>query len=277
MPTADTVVRRPVPVDESATPLDQVLFLARAESRVEILRSLADSTATQRELRTRLDVSRTTVSRALQSLSEREWVEKSGDEYRLTQAGRHVLTAFDQLLETVAQVDELTEFLRWFPADIDPPDVLGANDIDVTYSTTADPYAPARTQAEILHTATQLRVLLPAIELESTKTLADQVTDRGLDVESVLSPGLEATIESDDFAPPMRRTVQAGAKMFIAQTSLPFYLGLADDNRVQIGLADDEGIPRALLETTDDDVRTWGEDVYREYRASARYKPLEEF
>jgi len=65
------------------------------------------------------------------------------------------------------------------------------------YSTPAAPYAPARTQTRVPYTADRLRVLLSAIELESTEALVEQVTDRGLAVESVVSPGVEATMESE--------------------------------------------------------------------------------
>ena len=264
--------------DDAATPLDRVLFLARAESRVEILELLVDSNAaTQRQLRARADASRTTVSRSLQSLTERGWVENSEGEYRLTRAGELIATSFLELLGTVEQVDELGEFLRWFPTDVDPPNVLGASGLEVTASTEADPYAPARTQTEILRNADHLRVLLPAIEIESTKTLAEQVTGRGLTLETVITPSLEPTIESPKFAPPMREVLRTeGVDLFVAEDPLPFYLGLAADGRVQIGLADDEGFPRALLETTDQDIRAWADDMYQRHHESARRKPADE-
>ena len=272
-------LERQMPQGKADTPLDQILFLARAESRVRVIELLVESgPATQREIRTRLDVSRTTVSRSLQSLQNRGWVEKSDGAYRLSRAGRIVAAEFGRLLDTVKTVEELSEFLRWYPADIDIPDLLDAKDVEVTYSTDADPYAPARRQTEILHTAERLRILLPAIDLDSTKTITEQVTQRGLELETVVSPNVESTVESDEFAPLMREKIQTGrSAVFVAQESLPFYLGLADDGRVQVGLADDEGLPRALLETDDDRIRAWAEGMYEDYREPARIKPASEF
>jgi len=263
---------------DDASPLDQVRFLARAHSRVDVLKHLAEEAATQRELRSELDASRTTVSRALQSLADEDWVASENGEYRLTPVGDVVADEFTGLLEAMRTVDELAEFLRWFPADVDAPDVQHACDVEVTTPTDADPYAPARTQTEVLYTADRLRVLLPAIELESTETLADQVTDRGLEAESVVTQSVEATMESERFADLMRRAVETGrSPIYVTPDDLPFYLGLADDDVTQIGLADDDGLPRALLETTDEHVREWGEAVYEDYRESARRKPLAEF
>jgi predicted transcriptional regulator len=79
--------------------LDEVLFLARAESRVNTVNSLLESgAASRRKLQARLDVSRTTLSRALQSLTDRGWVEKTGSACRLTRIGQLVVTEFTDML-----------------------------------------------------------------------------------------------------------------------------------------------------------------------------------
>jgi predicted transcriptional regulator len=228
---------RRLPDDESDTPLEHIRFLSRAESRVRTVQRLLESEpATQRELRTRLDASRTTVARSLSSLAERGWIERTEGAYRLTHAGRVVAEEFSRLLGSVAAVDELAEFLRWFPADVETPDILGATDVEVTYSTDGAPYAPAGRQTEILHDADRLRILLPAIDLDSTRTITEQVTERGLEVETVVSPAVEATLEAEEFASPIRRKIRSGrSTMYVSPEPLPFYLGLADDGRVQPG------------------------------------------
>lgn len=263
----------------SRTPREQILFLARAESRVRILDILMESeSASQRELRTRLGASRTTVSRSLQSLTDKDWIKKSEGEYRLTHAGHVIAGEFTGMLDTADAVEELKEFYRWFPAELDPPNFLDASDVTVTYSTDAAPYAPARKQSEILHTANRLRILLPATDLESTELITKQVTQRGLDVETMVSPGVEAVLEADEFVPLVTEMLGSGhSKILVARTALPFYLGLADDQYVQIGLADDDGLPRALLETVDEDIWEWAESLYIGYRELARTKPAAEF
>jgi hypothetical protein len=65
--------------------------------------------------------------------------------------------------------------------------------------------------------------------------------------------------------------------MLVSPTELPFYLGLTDDGCVQIGVEDDDGLPRSLLETTDGDVMEWAESVYRKYRAEAEPKSIAAF
>lgn len=263
----------------SESPREQVLFLVRAESRVQIVDALADGESlTQRQLRDRVDASRTTVSRALQSLSDRTWVAETNGTYRLTRAGEHVATALDRLLDTVSKVEELEGFLRWFPSDVSGPDFLTASDVTVTYSTDAAPYAPARKQSEILHTADRLRILLPAVDIESTETLVEQVTERGLDIETTVSPAIESVLESEEFAPRVREMLRAGGlSIRVADEDVPFYLGLADSGTVQVGLAADDGLPRALLETTDEQVYAWAEELYSDVRGRNEPKRLDDF
>lgn len=271
------VADEPASTDRAA--IEAVQFLTRAESRLTIMRELADrDELAQRELRSTLDGSRTTVTRALRSLQDRDWIEQGVDGYQLTTTGRLIAAAVTDLLDTVATTRELSEFLRYAPTDAVDTDLLTAADVTVTTPTDADPYAPARKQTETVRRADQLRTLLPATDLESTRAVTDAVTEEGLELESVVSPSVAATFETAEFAPLIRHGLSTGrSTILVASTELPYYLGVADDERVQIGVADEEGIPRALLETTDDRVRQWADGVYSEYRATAKPRQADDF
>ncbi|TQQ80885.1 hypothetical protein EGH24_06920 [Halonotius terrestris] len=183
-----------------------------------------------------------------------------------------------QLLDTVATTAELSAFLRYAPIDAINTDLLTTADVTVTTPTDADPYAPARKQTEIVHRADRLRVLLPATDLESTRAVTDAVTEDGLELESVVSPSVAATFETPEFKLLVSEGMSTGrSTVLVSPTELPYYLGLADEEAVQIGVADDEGIPRALLETTDARVRQWAEGVYSEYRDAAEARQTDDF
>jgi predicted transcriptional regulator len=130
---------------------------------------------------------------------------------------------------------------------------------------------------KILHTADRLRILLPATDLDSTRTITERVTQRDLDVETVVSPDVGTLLESAEFKPLVTEMEESGhSRIYVSQDELPFYFGLSDDGRVQIGLADDEGIPRALLETTDETIRNWATEIYESYRSDACQKVIGE-
>ncbi|MGQ4554457.1 transcriptional regulator FilR1 domain-containing protein [Halobellus sp. GM3] len=256
--------------------IERVRFLARATSRVRVMQYLASfGPATQRELRQHLDGSRTTIARAVRSLCEAGWVDDGDDGYRLTHTGAVVAEEFSSLLETIRRTEELSSFLRWFPADEDVPDFVSADDVEVTTSDTANPYAPAKKQAEILERADDLRILLPSVDPDATETISEEVVGRDFRVETIIANELEPVFESEQFAPLIAEMVETGrSDVLVAPGPLPFYLGLAGDGLVQIGVEDGEGFPRALLETPDEDVRAWAEDVYESYRSEARLKPI---
>lgn len=271
-------------IDEAADSVDRtaveaIQFLTRADSRLAIMRALAVSDeTTQRELQTALDASRTTVSRALRSLQDRGWIEAFPAGYRLTTTGELIASAVSELLDTVGTATELSTVLQYAPAEEIDAELLATADVTVTTPTDADPYAPARKQTEIVGRADRLRVLLPATDLESTRAVTDAVTEGGLELESIVSPSVETTFRDPEFQPLIREGLATGrSTVLVAPAELPYYLGIADNGYVQLGVADDEGIPRALLETADDDVRRWAEGVYSEYRDAAEPKQAADF
>jgi len=264
--------------DESEA-IGQISFLTRSESRVGILTQLlADGPTTQREFQEELSSSRSTVTRALSALAKRGWVEREGDRYRLTPQGRIVADGLDTLVDTVQATDELATVIEWFPYaeyDIDIEQFRGA---DITASTDPDPYAPSRKHATAVQDTSRFRMLLPSIDLQMVRTIEEPAVAGELTVELLVSPGMEGTIEGDDFADALRTQIAAdGMTVFVTDEPAPFYLGLSGDGLVQVGVEDDEGFPRALVESEDEKLRAWGEGVYEDVRESAREKPLAEF
>lgn len=266
-------------MDDEMGAIETISFIVRSESRVRILeRLLHAGSATQRELRTELDASRSTVARSLSAFEEYGWVEHDAGSYRLTPIGSHIIEGVLELVETVRTTDELASFAAWFPFSEFELDIEQLQDVEITSHTDGDPYAPGRAQTEFLRTAGRFRGFLSSIDLEGTKLVHEQIVNEELDAEIVVSPDVERTIETGEFAPLFREQIETGRlTVLVADGNLPFYLGVAADCSVQIGVEDDDGFPRALLESSDGSVSEWAKHVYREYRASARTKPIEEF
>jgi predicted transcriptional regulator len=264
--------------DES-TAIEQISFLTRSEPRVRILTHLLEAEPTsQREFRSAVETSRSTVTRALSALEEQDWIVQNGDRYRLTPSGRLIAEGLTDLVDTVQATDDLSTFIRWFPlADYDV-DIDQLREAEVTASTDPDPYAPSRKHAAALRDATSFRMLLPSIDLQLVESTDTRVRGGDLELELVVSPEVEATIQSGEFADVLRGQIASGnLTVLVTDDPVPFYVGLSGDGDVQIGVEDDQGFPRALLETDDEVLRTWAGSVYDEHRAAARRKPAAEF
>lgn len=265
-------------VDESGA-IEHISFLTRSESRVGVLTHLlTDGPTTQRAFRDELSSSRSTVTRALSALEDRGWVTRTGDAYRLTPQGHIVADGLDGLVDLVQATDELSTFIRWFPYgeyDIDIELFRGA---EIITSSDPDPYAPSRKHAAAVQRASEFDMLLPSIDLQVARTVEEPVVTGDLKVELLVSSGMEETIATGDFADTLGTQIAAGGMtVLVADEPAPFYIGLSDDGTVQVGVEDDEGFPRALVESTNGDLRAWAESVYDSIRESAREKPVEEF
>ncbi|MFT4884674.1 MAG: putative transcriptional regulator [Natronomonas sp.] len=263
---------------ETAT-IDSISFLTRSETRVRLLEQLLEEgAATQRDLRVELDTSRSTVTRALNAFQDRGWVRNQEDAYRLTPVGQQVIEATRRFAETVEAAEGLAPFLRWFPTEEFDLDITSLSTATVVTPTDGDPYTPARTQTELLREADRFRGLFPSIDLEGSKLVHDQITSGALEAEIIVSPSVEETITAGKFVPLFREKLETGRLTVLGGDSdIPFYLGIADGETVQIGVEDDEGFPRALLEATDERVREWAERVYEDYRDRATPLSVEAF
>lgn len=263
-------------VDPAA--IDQVAFLARSESRVRVLERLSEvQPRTRREIRECVDASRSTVTRTLTALEERDWVEHGEDGYQLTASGEIITERMLRLVTSVEVTEDLSSFLRWFPRDefsIDIDQFAGA---DVTLSTDSDPYAPGRQQVDLLRRAGRFRGLLPSIDLQGTRVVHEQIVGGAFEAEIVVSSAVNGQITTGEFATLFREQLQTGQlTVFVVDGSLPFHLGLGDES-VQVGVEDDDGFPRALLESTSPVIREWGEDVYERCRNRGTEQTIQAF
>ncbi|WP_340098414.1 helix-turn-helix transcriptional regulator [Salinibaculum salinum] len=264
---------------DTSAAIGTLSFLTRSEPRTRILLQLLSSgSLSRRQFRDQLSVSRSTITRALAALEERDLVGHDGGTYHLTPTGRIVAETIADAVDTLQVTDELSTFLEWFPYseyDIDLDDFRTA---DITVSTEVDPYAPSRKHAESLGEFDQFRMLLPSIDLQVARSTDDRLKNGDLDLELLVSPEMEETISTGEFASVLREQIESGSMtVLISADPIPFYLGLSRSDTVQIGVEDDEGFPRAVLESDTEALRSWCETVYRQFRADARTKSADEF
>lgn len=257
--------------DGDGAPLRVIDFLASSEHRIETLEFLVEEgTATRRDVRSEVDASRSTVRRTLEGFLDRGWVESTTEGYRITTAGKLMADVFGRLGERVERVETYAPLLRWLPPSSLDVDLAWLEGGTLTVATEADPYAPAQTQTETVRTAERFRGFLPAIEREGTELVHERITAGELTASIVVSPAVKAVIHSDPFAEQFREQLATGRlDVFVSPDPLPYYLGLPDQDGVEIGGMDEDGIPRALLQSTNDDLRRWGEETFESARADA--------
>lgn len=250
--------------------INRISFLSRAESRVRVLETLSTADSmTQRALRDEVPLSRSAISRAVDSLAEMGWVTEGPDGVRLTPVGRLVIAEFLDLVESVEAAEELAPFLDWFPLSEYEIGIDELQDGTVTVASDGDPYAPTRKHRDLLQTTGQFRALLPSLGIDGIREIHRRMLDGVLESEFIVPSSVEATIRTPEFAPLFEEMLATGRLSVRITESVPFFLGLGDDGATQIGVEDDEGLPRALFETSTESVRSWAEDLFTDYRRSS--------
>lgn len=249
--------------------VDDIAFLAGSEPRVAVLSALFHEGKLEKdELVERVDAARVTVNRNLDRLSDRGLVTSSGRVWRLTPLGAFLAEDFLTAVETAGTAEGLAPVLSRLPPaafDLDPRALSGAR---VTASTAAHPYAPVERHGETVMAADRARLLLPAVSPRLMDESSEQLQNGTLEMELVVSASVAATFRSKlaDRLIELRST--GNFEVYETDETVPFYLGLVDGG-VQIGVSDDDGIPRAIAESDADRVRSWGESTYESYRTAA--------
>jgi len=256
---------------------DPTRFLSVLHGRGDVLDSLREGPTGKRELEAQLGVSRSTVDRAVRELETEGLVTHAGDGYDLTAAGRLLVREYRQFERTAAAIAGLDPFLRWVPAeefDVNPRWLTGA---DLHTPEAGDPYAMINRHVAAIAECDRFQGMLPLVGLHAHETVYERVVEDGATVDMVLSPAAVETMQSEAY----RRKAAELAELDrydlrVTDDPVPYFLGVFDGERVQVGV-DADGEPRALLESDDDRVVEWAEAKLADRRAAATLVTPAEF
>jgi len=256
--------------NSDAAALETIHFLSGSQYRWEILETFAErETMTRQEVRDAVSASRSTVRRTVEAFIERGLINSVAGGYRLTATGRFLADGLGEMVERTRLVGAYEPlFGRLGASDhgLDPTWLDGAA---ITRSTETSPYGPAQKQTETVREATTFRGFLPAIEIEGSRVVHERITSGVLTAEIVVPAAMLDTLRSDPFASLFREKLATDRfECWLTDDGLPFYLGLPDEEGVEVGV-DEDGIPRALVQSTDPAFRAWGEETFDRYRTAA--------
>lgn len=256
-----------LPFEDIQAPLEEIEFLARSPNRVRVLAALVAGPRERHEIEDITGVSRATLARILDDFEKRRWAVRNGRQYATTRVGDYVIREFTDLLQHFEPVPVLNEVVQWFPEkgfDFDLSCLVGA---EIIRPTRNDALAPTTHITRRLRTADRVRVIsyshLPDVMEECWRGTVEGT----LELESVVDRGVLDSIGTDsrmiDHAQEMIESGQA--EFFWYEGTIPFTVFLVDDT-VLLCLSGGEGAPHAVIETTDETVRSWAESTVDAYR-----------
>ncbi|WP_049902558.1 helix-turn-helix transcriptional regulator [Halococcus agarilyticus] len=254
--------------------LSHIEFLSRSAHRVAVLRSLLDRPHDRAELREETGASSSTLGRILGDFTDRDWIVRKGHAYEATPMGELVGREFTRLLDSMEAVEQLHEAITWLPTEEMDLDLSWLQNTSVTTATTGNPFMPILAMAGRLRGAEHVRMLASVAVPQTLAAIRDSVIEGAQTFEGIVTPGLLDALGTDTTLGGHSREVFEADRTEIYQYDGDFPCNMAIlDDRILIMVTDAEQMPRAMVETSNEDVREWAESTYTSYRDQS--DPLE--
>ncbi len=250
--------------------LEEIEFLALSTNRVDVLRLLAETPHTRRELGSETGASQPTLGRILRDFEERNWICRTETGYEATATGRLVADGMGEFYELVETELKLRDLVAWLPTEELTFDLRALRSATITVPSQTRPGAPVGRIVDLVRDAEQVTVLSHAFNDRMLEAVTEWV-DAGGSFEAVFSAdAIEPVRDDDALADLLRRLVDAEtARLYIYDGPVPLAVTLTD-SVVSLLLRDDSGRLQASLDTTSPEVTDWARNVYGRYREDSR-------
>jgi predicted transcriptional regulator len=247
--------------------VEKIEFLARSAHRIRILDLLREhGKLPNHELRDHFNASRTTVGRNLAALEDQGWIRRTNSTCEITRHGELVAEAFGDLVDTVEVTNSLESFMQWVPEGSLDLDLQHLADADIVLAKPGDPWAMVNRHVAAISETSDDQAMLPVTGLHAMEAIHRKIVSGDARTELVAEPSIVKTFQSNpDYAPLVEEMVDTGRfEIWLYNGDIPYYLGVLDST-VQIGV-DEDGEPRAMVETDTEAVADWAVEVYESYK-----------
>lgn len=231
--------------------------------RSALLRALASESRDKRVLAEDLDISRSTVDRALRELTTAQFVTYRDGVYTITLTGQCVLDAFDNCKETFNGVMDAQELLMMLPADA-PVAPAFLRDASIYTSTPDIPDGVINELFESVEQADYLYGIAPVALAGQLRAFYDAANAGGTYVEMIIDDELfDNLLRSPDSRQVMVDAIRR-ERTNIYLADIPFGYGLwAVDDEAGMVVYTDTGVGGIALNDTDEAV-SWAKSKFGE-------------
>lgn len=233
--------------------------------REDLLAELRGEPVSKSDLVSSLDISRSTVDRAMRELGDHDLVERTGEGWVLTLAGQLLVSEYESFQQRSTGIEQAHPVLSVLPPDV-PLDAGALAGAEVITASRSDPYRPAEAYIDLFRSADRAWMLNTALTEQYIEEFHRQVTEESLDLQIACADCVVERLIAD------HRTVLADAldsgnvTMREFDESLPFSQGVFDvDGEQYLGLIIyvDEG-PRGTIINDDPQAVAWGKEFFRD-------------
>lgn len=259
-------------------PFQEVNFLIRSESRVEVLSALADRPQTARELVDKIGISETTVNRTLDKLSQRGWVREASTGYETTTLGDMIAADYQRLQESVTIGARLGPEIELLPVEQMDFDLRHLTEARMTDPEERDVLRIIDRWMELIARSNRVRTLVRDTGKVAAETVSTACSE-GLDFEGVLPPRhLVHVRRTPALRDAYREIVKSGGDLYVASEdpSKPYSVATFDGLCAIAGF-DESGSIKVGIETRSEPVREWVERTYESHLKTAEPLSRDDF
>ncbi|TYL39796.1 hypothetical protein CV102_05800 [Natronococcus pandeyae] len=252
-----------------------IRYLSGSPTRVAVLEQVCDGPTSPAALVDATNVSRTTVHRTLTDLVERNWVERTDGGYAATAVGALALEAYRNAQTQFRTLERVEPFLARIDTGVDDLEIEWFRTAELSTVSESNPHQPLEWYADRLEAADpeRLRGVAPVISRQFIAVHAP-VLEQGTPAELVIDEPTYRTI-AEQYPDTLRSSVSLpNYELYVARESPSVGITLID-SAVFLGVYNDGGQLVATIESTDERLRAWAADRYREYRDEAQQPTLD--
>lgn len=254
------------------TPLDDIAFLARSDHRVTVLRTLASGARTRPDLHQETEIPQPTLGRILDDFVDRHWVEHRRPEYALTASGTLVVDQFEDLLETVATVQQLGAVIQQLPTEEMDIDIREFADAAVTTPRDGDALRHVRRLEELLYSADHVRNLVTSVgpgSSDDNENRMEEFFEGDQQVEAIIPVSVLQVVADEEMTHYFEDAIELPRlDLYLYEGTPPYMLALVDGTAVLVP-TDEQGTPTAIIETDNETILSWVDAELNEYRAQS--------
>jgi predicted transcriptional regulator len=237
--------------------------------RVDFLECVEEESKDKRTIADEFELSRSTLDRAVRELEALQLLSHGKDGYEPTVCGQLAAEEYRRLERRIEILCELQPFLRWVSPSSFDLELEWLADAELLLPEPGDPYAMVNRHVQLVNRSDSGKALLPVTGLHAHQAGAENVLERGGEFELIVTPDVARTLrDNQNYAELTEEMTETNCfDLFVYDGSIPYAVALLDDT-VQIA-ADEDGEPRALLESNAPEVRNWAKRKIERYKRQA--------
>lgn len=248
-------------------------LLVEVVKRAPLFDLLAEGPREMSEMVDHLEMSRSTVHRATQSLTEKGLLRNRDGTCELTGYGRTIADEVADFRRRVAGASKLQAFLNTADTDAHVP-VAKFADATIHRPKPRQPHFAVKRIIELMEDSESVRLFSSIISPFYVDVAYREMLD-GTEIEVVFDPKIVEIIATE-YTEKALKAAETGKFDVLVHDGVPFELFVFDDS---VGMAahDDGGIARVFVESDAPEAVSWGEEMYEAYRTRATAIDVDSF